>query len=58
MRFLKHIGRLFGELLGFAWENKAWWIIPVVLMLLLLGIVIIGGQGAAPFIYLRNELGL
>ena len=51
MRFLKHIGRLFGELLGFAWENKAWWIIPVVLMLLLLGIVIIGGQGAAPFIY-------
>ena len=51
MRFLKHIGRLFRELLGFAWENKAWWIIPVVLMLLLLGIVIIGGQGAAPFIY-------
>lgn len=51
MRFLKHVGRLFQDLFQFAWENKAWWIIPVVFLLLLLGAVIIGGQGAAPFIY-------
>ena len=51
MRIFKHIGRLFKELLIFAWENKAWWIIPVVLMLLILGLIIIGSQGAAPFIY-------
>jgi len=51
MRYLKHLCRLIKDLIGFAWENKAWWIVPVVIVLLLLGLVIVGGQGAAPFIY-------
>ena len=51
MRFLKYLGRLLMEFLGFAWHNKAWWIIPIVLVLLLLTLLIVTGQSAAPFIY-------
>ena len=42
----------FGELLGYMSHNKKWWLTPIVLMLLLLGVLIlVGGTGAAPFIY-------
>lgn len=51
MRFLRHLGRLLHEFGGFAWENKAWWIVPLVLVLLLLSLLVFAGQGAAPFIY-------
>ena len=51
MLFLKHLGRLIEEFFGFAWQNKAWWIIPVVLVLLLLAFLIFAGQTSAPFIY-------
>lgn len=51
MRFLRHLGRLLGEFFSFAWHNKAWWMVPIVLMLLLLALVIAAGQGLAPFIY-------
>ncbi len=51
MRFLAHLGRLLAELASFAWHNKAWWIIPVVLVLLVLAALIATGQVAAPFIY-------
>jgi len=39
------------EFIGFAWHNKAWWIIPVVLVLLLMALLIVLGQTTAPFIY-------
>ncbi|MBL7196715.1 MAG: hypothetical protein ISS47_01300 [Candidatus Omnitrophica bacterium] len=41
------------ELLSFLWQNKLWWMIPMVLVFLLLGIFIIFTQSAAvvPFIY-------
>ena len=51
MRIFRHLGRLIIEFIQFAWENKAWWIVPIVLVLLLLALVIATGQGAAPFIY-------
>ncbi|NQU39094.1 MAG: hypothetical protein HQ523_03995 [Lentisphaerae bacterium] len=51
MRFLKHLGILLKEFGEFAWHNKAWWIIPVVLILLLLAFLVVAGQTAAPFIY-------
>lgn len=51
MRFLKYLGRLVGDFFRFAWQNKAWWIVPVVLTLLLLTALIVTSQGAAPFIY-------
>jgi hypothetical protein len=51
MRFLRHLGQLLKEFGCFAWDNKAWWIIPIVLVLLLLAGLIVVGQSAAPFIY-------
>ena len=51
MRFFKHLGRLLGEFFGFAWQNKAWWMVPIVLVLLLMGLLITTTQTAAPFIY-------
>jgi hypothetical protein len=51
MRFLKHLGRLLKEFGLFAWHNKAWWIIPVVLVMLILALFIATSQTVAPFIY-------
>ena len=51
MRFLGYLGRLLKEFGEFAWHNKAWWIVPVVLVLLLLSVLIFAGSSAAPFIY-------
>ncbi len=51
MRFLRYLGRLLKECLGFAWENKIWWIVPLVLVLLLLSALVFLTQSAAPFIY-------
>ena len=48
---LSNIGRLFREIFQFAMQNKAWWIVPTVLILLLLGVLIFSGQAVAPFIY-------
>jgi len=51
VRLLKHLVRLLADLFGFAWHNKAWWIVPIVLVLLLMALVIVLGQTTAPFIY-------
>ncbi len=51
MRFLKYLGKMFCEICHFAWQNKAWWIIPIFLVLTLLALLIAATQGAAPFIY-------
>lgn len=42
-----------GELLGFLWERKLWWMIPMVLVLLVFGFLMVAAQGTAlgPFIY-------
>jgi hypothetical protein len=43
---------LIGELISFMAHNKKWWLTPIILMLLILGVLIlVGGTGAAPFIY-------
>ena len=44
---------IMSELLGFLWERKLWWMIPMVSVLLLLGIIIVFAQSSAiaPFIY-------
>jgi uncharacterized protein DUF5989 len=43
---------IFGELWGFMSQNKKWWLTPIILMLLILGVlIVVGGSGAAPFIY-------
>lgn len=44
---------LLGELWDFLKVRKAWWLTPIILMLILIGILIILGQSSAvsPFIY-------
>jgi hypothetical protein len=44
---------LMGELLSYFWEQKLWWLMPMVFMLLALGILLIFAQSSAiaPFIY-------
>jgi hypothetical protein len=40
------------ELLAFAFNNKKWWLAPIIVVLLGLGaLVVLGGTAAAPFIY-------
>ena len=40
------------EIVGFLKTNKRWWSTPIVLCLLALGLLLVlGGTGAAPFIY-------
>lgn len=51
VRFVKYLGRLIGEFFEFAWQNKAWWIVPLVLVLLLLSFLVVVGHATAPFIY-------
>ena len=42
-----------GELLGFLWERKLWWLIPMVAILLVFGLLLIfaSASGIGPFIY-------
>lgn len=42
-----------GELLGFLWRRKLWWLIPLVSFVLLFGTLLIFAQSSAiaPFIY-------
>ena len=43
---------LVGEFLSFLSHNKKWWLLPIMLVLLLLGVLILlSGTAAAPFIY-------
>ncbi|MCX5694684.1 MAG: DUF5989 family protein [Candidatus Omnitrophica bacterium] len=41
------------EFFVFLWENKLWWMVPMILIFLLLGLLVIFTQSAAvvPFIY-------
>lgn len=41
------------ELLGFLWEQKLWWMVPMVVVLVLVGALLVFAQGSAlaPFVY-------
>lgn len=42
----------FSELWGFMKQNKKWWLLPLILAFLILGVLIfLSGTGIAPFIY-------
>lgn len=56
MSFLQSARRRFGiagELLAFFVANKRWWMLPMIIVILLLGVFIILAQTSAiaPFIY-------
>jgi len=40
------------DILGFMMERKKWWLLPVILVLLVIGLIIFtGGSAIAPLIY-------
>ncbi len=45
--------KIAGELLGFLWHMKMWWMMPIVAVLLFFGLLITVGSatGVGPFIY-------
>lgn len=51
MNKLKYVGTLLKEFMGFALENKVYWILPLVLILLLLAFVVVTGQGTVSYLY-------
>jgi hypothetical protein len=51
MRPLKNLLALLRELWAFAREHKAWWIVPIVLILLIVGVLIVSVSTISPFIY-------
>jgi hypothetical protein len=43
---------LFAELWGFLKQNKKWWLLPMLVVLILFGLLLLfASTGAAPFIY-------
>ena len=42
-----------GELFSFLWQQRLWWLIPMMVVLLLFGLLLIFAQSSpiAPFIY-------
>ncbi len=50
---LKNLLGIAGELLSFLWQQRLWWLIPMVLVLLAFGVLLVTAQSSAlgPFIY-------
>jgi hypothetical protein len=45
-------GGLLQEIWGFLRENKKWWLAPIIIVLLGVGVLVVAGSSAAaPFIY-------
>jgi hypothetical protein len=51
MLFFRHLWQLLRDIWGFARQHKAWWIIPIVVVLLLLAGFVVVCQTVAPYIY-------
>lgn len=53
VRSLKSYTSIVGELLGFLWKQRLWWMIPVLAVLLVFGLLLIFAQSTplAPFVY-------
>lgn len=60
MDFIKMKARLFrdrfellSELIGFLWEYKLWWMVPIIIVMVVFTsmILFVQGTGLAPFIY-------
>ncbi len=51
MKKLRYFLGLMKEFALFARENKVYWLLPMVLILVLMAVLIFVGQSATPFIY-------
>ncbi len=52
MRFLERF-RTIGELFSYLWEQKLWWLIPMLVVFLIIGVLIlfVGSSPLAPIVY-------
>ncbi len=48
---LRYLYRLAGEFAAYSWQYKAWWLIPVVAVLFLLGLLAFAGQTGLANLY-------
>ena len=46
---LRHAARLGGEFVSYSVVNRAWWVVPVVLVLAVVALAVVVGQAAAPY---------
>lgn len=53
MRNITSRAGVLGELMGFLWKRKRWWLIPMIVALLVFGVLIaLGATGVlSPFLY-------
>jgi hypothetical protein len=51
MPSLRDGARLAGHIVGFARQHKAYWMVPVFVVLALVAVLLVVGQTVAPFIY-------
>jgi hypothetical protein len=51
MARIGHAGKVLREIGRFAIANKAYWLIPLILVLGIAAVVVVASQGAAPLIY-------
>ena len=53
LKGLKGYSGIVGELMGFLWKQKLWWLIPALAVLLLFGLLLLFAQSTplAPFVY-------
>lgn len=53
VKSLKGYGGIVGELLGFLWKQKLWWLMPALVVLLIFGLLLVFAQSTplAPFVY-------
>jgi hypothetical protein len=47
----KYSGKLLGEFVGFARAHRAYWIVPLVILLAGASVLIVAGQSLAPVLY-------
>jgi len=46
---LRYAARLGGEFVAYSVVNRAWWVVPLVLLLAVVALAIVVGQAAAPY---------
>lgn len=51
MGSLRHLWSLLSDVVEYAWRERIWWLLPMVLALLALGGVVVATGAAAPFLY-------
>lgn len=49
MRRVRYAARLGGEFVSYSVVNRAWWVVPLVLLLAVVALAVVVGQAAAPY---------